>query len=125
MGYSGAIIKNNRNEILFQLRDEHGKNPNRWGIFGGGINRNESPLDALKRELREELGLQIHKSEIKKYYKIPFINYHIFEIYLEKKPKKYLLKEGKDMKFMKKEEFLKTKNALQRVKIFLRLFNRN
>jgi len=125
MGYSGAILKNSEGKILFQLRDENGRNPNRWGIFGGGINKNEDPMGALIREIKEELGVQIFKSNIIKHYRIPMINYHIFEVYLKKNPKRSCLKEGKDMKFMTKEEFLKTKNALLRVKLFLRIFDIN
>lgn len=125
MGYSGAILKNNEGKMLFQLRDENGKNPNKWGIFGGGIKKYESPLDALTREIKEELEIQIFKSDIKKKYTLPIINYNIFVVHLEKNPKKSSLKEGKDMRFMTKEEFLKTKNALLRVKIFLRMFNIN
>ncbi|MBS3071839.1 NUDIX domain-containing protein [Candidatus Pacearchaeota archaeon] len=123
MGYSGAILKNRKGKILFQLRDENGKNPNKWGIFGGGIKKNETPNKALLREVKEELSIQISESDIIKHHKIPFINYHIFEIYLRSNPKKSDLKEGKGMKFMTKEGFLKTKNALLRVKIFLKIFN--
>ena len=33
--------------------------PDHWGFFGGGIEPGESETDALARELREELGLEI------------------------------------------------------------------
>lgn len=122
MGYSGAILRNNKGNILFQLRDENGKNPNKWGIFGGGIEKGENPVSALIREIKEELGIKISSSDILKKHKIPLINYHIFEIHLKKNPRKSQLKEGKDMKFMTKEEFLSQKNALLSVKIFLKLF---
>ncbi len=125
MGYSGAILRNNEGNLLFQLRDENGRNPNKWGIFGGGIKTGENPTNALIREIKEELGIKISILDILKEYKIPLINYYIFEIYLKDTPKKSQLKEGKDMKFMTKEEFMKTKNALWRVKIFLRLFKIN
>jgi len=125
MGYSGAILKNKEGRILFQLRDGNGRNPNKWGIFGGGMKNNEHPKDALIREIKEELGIQLSKSDIKKHYKIPLINYNIFEVYLKSDPKKSNLKEGKDMRFMTKEEFLKTKNALLRVKFFLKTFKIN
>lgn len=121
MGYSGAILRNNEGKILFQLRDVNGKNPNKWGLFGGGIKKNETPINALIREIKEELGIQLSKSDVLREYILPLINYHIFEIHLKKIPKKSNLKEGKDMKFMTKHEFLKMKNALLRVKIFLRL----
>ena len=125
MGYSGAILRNNEGKILFQLRDENGRNPNKWGIFGGGIKKGEEPINALIREIKEELGIKISKLDILKKYKIPLINYHIFEIYLKENPKKSQLNEGKDMKFMTKEEFLNKKNALLRVKVFLRFFKIN
>jgi 8-oxo-dGTP pyrophosphatase MutT (NUDIX family) len=32
--------------------------PGHWGCFGGGVEANEAPMDALKRELREELELE-------------------------------------------------------------------
>jgi 8-oxo-dGTP diphosphatase len=125
MGYSGAILRNNKGKILFQLRDENGRNPNKWGIFGGGIKKGENPTNALIREIKEELGINISISKILKRYRIPWINYYIFEVHLKNKPKKSQLREGKDMKFMKIEEFMKIKNALWRVKIFLRLFKIN
>lgn len=125
MGYSGAVLKNSEGKILFQERDGNGKNPYKWGLFGGGIEKSETPLEAIIRELKEELGVVISKSDVIEKYKIPFFDYHIFEIKLRKTPKKSNLKEGKDMKFMTKREFIKTKNALWRVKIFLRLFRIN
>jgi|SRR5262245_18452505 len=33
--------------------------PNHWGCFGGAVDAGERPLDALRRELREELEYQI------------------------------------------------------------------
>ena len=125
MGYSGAILKNNGGKILFQLRDENGRNPNKWGIFGGGIKKGEKPIDALIREIEEEIEIKISKTDISKEYKIPLVNYHIFEINLKDMQKKFKLNEGKDMRFMTIKEFLNKKNALLRVKIFLKLFRVN
>ncbi len=122
MGYSGAILRNKEGKILFQLRDKNGRNPNKWGIFGGGIKKNETPEQAVIRELKEELGIVTSRSDFIKEHNIPIVNYHIFQIKLRKIPKKSDLREGKRMKLMTKEEFFKTKNALLRVKIFLKIF---
>lgn len=122
MGYSGAILRNKEGKILFQLRDKNGRNPNKWGIFGGGIKKNETPEQAVIRELKEELGIVTSRSDFIKEHNIPLVNYHIFQIKLRKIPKKSDLREGKRMKLMTKEEFFKTKNAILRVKIFLKIF---
>ncbi|MEW2165875.1 NUDIX hydrolase [Streptomyces sp. NPDC007084] len=34
-----------------------------WQLPGGIVEQNESPLDAVRREVREELGLEIHVDE--------------------------------------------------------------
>jgi len=52
----GAIIVNNKNHFLLQRRkDQLGYFY--WDILRGGIKKGEKPLDALKRELKEELNI--------------------------------------------------------------------
>lgn len=36
----------------------------RWGLIGGGVKRKETPLQAIAREIYEELGLNIQKDSI-------------------------------------------------------------
>ena len=60
MAYAGAILYR-EDKILLQLRDEKQRvrNPGKWGIFGGGIKRGESPQKAIIRELKEELEIDV------------------------------------------------------------------
>ena len=37
----------------------HTYGPHEWDFPGGGLKRNESPLSAARREIKEELGLEI------------------------------------------------------------------
>ena len=37
--------------------------PDHWGCFGGSVDPGEQPLDALRRELHEELELEIDDAE--------------------------------------------------------------
>lgn len=39
--------------------------PDHWGCFGGAMERGESQTDALRRELREELALELDISQVK------------------------------------------------------------
>lgn len=55
------IIENNRNEYLIcKMKQNRGVFPGLWALPGGGIEPNENMYDALKREIREELGIEIH-----------------------------------------------------------------
>lgn len=57
----GAIIRVEFDGYLMQLRDSKPDiwYPGHWGLFGGGVEADEDPMAALKRELREELELEI------------------------------------------------------------------
>jgi 8-oxo-dGTP diphosphatase len=58
-----AIIVNNDNKILLLKRADDSKiwMPNKWALVGGGIEKGESPEQAVKREIKEETGLEVDK----------------------------------------------------------------
>ena len=56
-----AIIVLHDNRYLLQLRDNKAGIffPGHWGLFGGAVESGEQPVDALCRELKEELDLMV------------------------------------------------------------------
>jgi 8-oxo-dGTP pyrophosphatase MutT (NUDIX family) len=54
----GALITTPDGRYLLQHRDDLPQiwYPGHWGLFGGGIDPGESPEEALRRELMEEIG---------------------------------------------------------------------
>lgn len=67
-----AIITNERREILLL---NHVLRPfSSWGIPGGFIEANEQPEPAVRREIREETGLELENVEL---IRIRTINRHI------------------------------------------------
>jgi 8-oxo-dGTP pyrophosphatase MutT (NUDIX family) len=51
----GVIIENSKGEILLQQRQDNGK----WGIPGGAMEIGEKYVDTAKREVFEEVGIEI------------------------------------------------------------------
>jgi 8-oxo-dGTP pyrophosphatase MutT (NUDIX family) len=61
---AAAIILVGSDGYLLQLRDPRPDiwYPGHWGLFGGGIDPGEDPVQALARELREELELELREA---------------------------------------------------------------
>ena len=50
------------------IRHAYGSRMYNWNLPGGGVKKNEEPSDAIRREVKEELSIQLSEvSEIKKY----------------------------------------------------------
>jgi 8-oxo-dGTP diphosphatase len=60
----GAFIFSENNKILLGKSIKGGVYPDLWVVPGGGINDGENKIDALKREVEEEVGLVINDEQI-------------------------------------------------------------
>ena len=56
-----GVIKGSQNKILIAKRPAHVHQGGRWEFPGGKVENDESAEDALRRELQEELSIQIKK----------------------------------------------------------------
>jgi 8-oxo-dGTP diphosphatase len=59
---AGAVIFNDKGEVL--LLKHLFRVGSGWGLPGGFLEVGEQPMDALRRELREEIGLEIDQVEV-------------------------------------------------------------
>lgn len=58
---ANAIITCKGRLLLERRRDS-----NTWGLIGGGVKKQEEPVQAMVREIYEELGLRVQKEQLHK-----------------------------------------------------------
>lgn len=81
------------NQILLLHRQDNASQGNKWGIPGGKVDENETPLQAAIRETYEETGYDISKQTIEtlntvyvEYNETNHFIHHMFRITLEGEP---------------------------------------
>jgi len=57
-----GVIINNKNQVLIAKRASHQHQGNKWEFPGGKVENTETSQQALQRELKEELGIEIQSS---------------------------------------------------------------
>lgn len=68
-----CFCQNDGNFILL-LRQDHKSEGNKWGVPAGKVNAGEIPIEAMKRELREETGIEVNLEDLTCSYKL-FVKY--------------------------------------------------
>ena len=59
-------IMNTKGEILLQKRAaSKPRNPNKWAKTGGHVDSGENETDAIQREIKEELGIDVPREQAK------------------------------------------------------------
>ncbi len=101
-----VILINVKGQVLLHLRDDIPTitYPNHWALFGGSVDHGETPYDAIKREVIEELQYDL-------------VNFGMVREFVHKNKREYAfvgeltadiddltLSEGQDMKFFQPSE---------------------
>ncbi len=63
-----AALVNEDNEVLLAQRPKGKRLAGKWEFPGGKVEKNESPEEALKRELSEELGINVAKKDLEPFW---------------------------------------------------------
>ena len=108
-----AIITYNGKLLLEKRRDS-----DTWGLIGGGVKKHETEVQAITREIYEELGLRVRPEDLKKLavygepgriaaYRDGSIWRMVimaFALELEHEPNMRISAESKELRFFTKEE---------------------
>ena len=115
---AGVILIADNGNVLLQHRDKNNKwNQDSWSEFGGQIEEGETSEEAIKRELKEELGIKLTDLKFFKKYELQrqkgiyeqFVFTASLNCPLESLKKQQ--KEGKDLAFFNCEEIKNLKMA--------------
>ena len=110
---ANAIITWDGKLLLEKRRDS-----DTWGLVGGGVKKSETEIQAIAREVYEELGLRIPKEQFKKLavygepgriaafqdgsiWRMVIV---VYELELQQEPSIKISAESKDMRFFTKKE---------------------
>lgn len=103
-----AIIRYD-NKILAVQRSERMNLPLKWEFPGGKIEPNESEEECIKREVLEELNIEITLLQLltPSYFQYPNISIELIPFLANYNSGDIVLKEHKQFKLLKKEELYK------------------
>ena len=79
----GCIMESNK-EIILLKRKNSSIQGNKWGIPSGKVEKKETLLQAIKREIKEETGINVKKNNLKlfKKYEVRHTPGYDFSYYL-------------------------------------------
>jgi 8-oxo-dGTP diphosphatase len=120
---AAIILMNNEKKFLLYLRDNKPEipYPDTWALLGGHVEENEEPVEALNRELKEEIN-QVIKNPI-------FIdnlddgvgnNVFIYTGFVDFKIKDLKLNEGTELKYFNFEEIMMLEKVPKPLKDFFK-----
>ena len=115
-------------EFLFQQRSMNKKtNPGKWSVTGGAVDPGEKSIDAVYRECKEELGVDLNPDKVEFMMSVKakgsFVDIYLDRENIDEKKLNLLEEEVNDVKWFNKEEISQLIKESKTTKSVVRYFN--
>lgn len=103
---ASVIVVNSDRQVLLYLRDDKAgiRYPNCWDLLGGNVEAGESAEECIKRELREEIELDLGTPQLFNTYDMGDRIEHTFWVELELEIERTPLHEGQRLQWFSERE---------------------
>lgn len=103
---TGILFVNNKREVLLFLRDDKTSipYPNCWDILGGHPEGNETPEDCIRREMLEEIEIDIKTPKLFKVFDMAEREEYIFWDKVDWDINKIVLHEGQKLHWFTRDD---------------------
>ncbi len=122
---AGILLINSNNELLMLLRDNKPNIPfpNMWDIPGGHVEHGEIPEETVKREMIEEMDLDVGEIKLFRVYENDNLFDHVFWKRINLQTDKIDLKEGQRIAYFSRDELSNMKLAFNYNKVIEEFYN--
>ncbi len=120
---ASILFINKKGQMLLYLRDDKKSipYPNTWALIGGHVEKGEEILDALRREVHEEIGIDVKNPVFIKEFDDKVGNdVFVYKDKINLSLSDLELTEGQRLKYFSFEEILNQENVPKPLKDFLK-----
>jgi 8-oxo-dGTP diphosphatase len=125
------VLRDNNGRVVLQHRDKDAPRlPDYWAFFGGHMEKSESPEEAVRREAKEELGIELEGPRLFKRYEFKeedgMVEKHMFVADLKNRIEdlKNQQAEGQNLGIFSFDELKRLKISKNDIVILKELFGR-
>lgn len=124
-----GCVMQHKDKILLLLRSAKETDPSLWGIPAGKVEKDESDVEAVVREVQEETGIHLTKEDLKDIGHLPIeydtfiVDFPMFHVNFEERPEVVLApREHIDLQWISPKKALELPYLMKDVDVIIEKF---